>query len=77
MARADDDGLIKPMAYLVVQQTGQDSQELSDEIKRYVKEKLAPFKYPRWIQFVDDLPRTATGKVQRFKLREQNATDLS
>ncbi|MNC98162.1 Benzoate--CoA ligase [compost metagenome] len=40
-----------------------------DELKAYVKERLAPYKYPRWIEFAADLPKTATGKIQRFKLR--------
>jgi len=42
-----------------------------DQLKAFVKERLAPHKYPRDIVFVDDLPKTATGKIQRFKLREQ------
>jgi hypothetical protein len=41
------------------------------ELKAFVKDKLAPYKYPRYIEFVDDLPKTATGKIQRFKLRER------
>ena len=41
----------------------------ADELKAHVKSRLAPFKYPRWIEFVTELPKTATGKVQRFKLR--------
>jgi len=42
---------------------------LADALKRHVKDKLAPYKYPRWIEFVGELPKTATGKIQRFKLR--------
>jgi len=42
---------------------------LEDELKGFVKDKLAPYKYPRWIEFVPALPKTATGKIQRFKLR--------
>ena len=38
-------------------------------LQEFVKDRLAPFKYPRWIEFADDLPKTATGKIQRFKLR--------
>jgi benzoate-CoA ligase len=41
----------------------------SEELKAFVKERLAPFKYPRWIEIVSELPKTATGKIQRFKLR--------
>jgi acyl-coenzyme A synthetase/AMP-(fatty) acid ligase len=46
------------------------SPTLEAELKAFVKERLAPYKYPRWIVFVDELPKTATGKIQRFKLRE-------
>ena len=42
---------------------------LADELKAFVKDKIAPYKYPRWIEFVTELPKTATGKIQRFKLR--------
>ena len=43
------------------------------ELKSFVKDKLAPYKYPRLIEFVSDLPKTATGKIQRFKLRERES----
>ena len=46
---------------------------LADELRRHVKERLAPYKYPRWIEFIDELPKTATGKIQRFKLRARAA----
>ena len=42
---------------------------LADELRAHVKSLLAPYKYPRWIEFIDELPKTATGKIQRFKLR--------
>jgi benzoate-CoA ligase len=42
---------------------------LASELQQHVKSHLAPFKYPRWIEFIDELPKTATGKIQRFKLR--------
>jgi benzoate-CoA ligase len=42
---------------------------LAEELKGFVKDKIAPYKYPRWIEFVSELPKTATGKIQRFKLR--------
>jgi benzoate-CoA ligase len=41
------------------------------ELKQFVKDRITPYKYPRWIEFVDDLPKTVTGKIQRFKLRER------
>jgi acyl-coenzyme A synthetase/AMP-(fatty) acid ligase len=45
------------------------SPALADEMKTFVKDQIAPYKYPRWIDFVPGLPKTATGKIQRFKLR--------
>ncbi|MFM9880089.1 MAG: benzoate-CoA ligase family protein [Burkholderiaceae bacterium] len=62
----DGDGLVKPKAYVVLK-TGQSASE--DDLKSHVKSQLAPYKYPRWIEFVTALPKTATGKIQRFKLR--------
>ena len=47
----------------------QDTDALAARLKDHVKARLAPFKYPRWIEFVEELPKTATGKIQRFKLR--------
>ena len=67
----DEDKLIKPRAYVVLVDSSQASSELVEDLKEYVKSKLAPFKYPRWIEFVDELPKTATGKIQRFKLRQR------
>jgi len=64
---ADDDQLIKPKAYVVLK-PGQSA--TVDELKAHVKQQLAPYKYPRWIEFVSELPKTATGKIQRFKLRQ-------
>ncbi|RYF14529.1 MAG: benzoate-CoA ligase family protein [Comamonadaceae bacterium] len=63
---ADSDGLIKPKAYVVLK-PGQ--QATAETLQAHVKAKLAPYKYPRWIAFVPELPKTATGKIQRFKLR--------
>ena len=62
----DVDELIKPKAYVVFK-TGQTATQ--DELKNHVKAQLAPYKYPRWIEVVSELPKTATGKIQRFKLR--------
>ncbi|HLQ35612.1 MAG TPA: benzoate-CoA ligase family protein [Chloroflexota bacterium] len=61
---ADGDGLIKPKAFVVTS-----AQVSEDDLKAFVKDRLAPYKYPRWIEFVGELPRTATGKVQRLQLR--------
>jgi acyl-coenzyme A synthetase/AMP-(fatty) acid ligase len=60
----DADHLVKPKAFVVTR-----AEVTADELKTFVKERLAPFKYPRWIEFVRELPKTATGKIQRFRLR--------
>ncbi|HLJ80657.1 MAG TPA: benzoate-CoA ligase family protein, partial [Ktedonobacterales bacterium] len=73
VGRADKDGLIKPQAYVVLQEGVAPGDELSDELKQYIKSTLTPVKYPRWIEFVPELPKTATGKIQRYRLREQLA----
>jgi len=68
----DADGLIKPKAYVVLGDcTANDSDlALYEELKVHVKRTIGPWKYPRWIEFVDSLPRTPSGKLQRFLLRE-------
>jgi len=63
---ADSDGLVKPKAYVVLK-TG--SEATAGDLQAHVKTKLAPYKYPRWIEFLSELPKTATGKIQRFRLR--------
>ena len=65
----DQDNLIKPKAFVVLGQGQSASDALGDELKTFVRGKLAEYKYPRWIEFKDELPKTATGKIQRFKLR--------
>ena len=70
VGRKDDAGLVKPHACVVLVKGSVNNEEKKSELKDYVKNKIAPFKYPRWIEFVDELPKTATGKIQRFKLRE-------
>ncbi len=69
VGKADEDKLVKPKAYVVLKANMQANDELFEILKQHVKGKLAPFKYPRWIEFVNELPKTATGKIQRFKLR--------
>ena len=66
----DSDALIKPKAYVVLRQGYTASVQLTTELQDFVKTKIAPYKYPRWIEFIAELPKTATGKIQRFKLRE-------
>jgi benzoate-CoA ligase len=65
----DADGLIKPKAYVLLKNEFKASDQLRADLQSYVKDKLAPYKYPRWVEFVDDLPKTVTGKIQRFRLR--------
>ena len=68
VAREDDEGLVKPMAFVVLS-GGEPGDDLSQALREHVKTSVGPWKYPRWIEFVDELPKTATGKIQRFKLR--------
>jgi benzoate-CoA ligase len=65
----DTDKLVKPKAYVVLKAGHSPSPALEADLKHFVKDKIAPYKYPRWIEFVPELPKTATGKIQRFKLR--------
>ncbi|PYQ46711.1 MAG: benzoate-CoA ligase family protein, partial [Acidobacteria bacterium] len=65
----DGDALVKPRAFVVLKDAGLASDALAEELKAFVKGRLAPYKYPRWIEFRSELPMTATGKIQRFKLR--------
>ncbi len=70
IGKEDADGLTKTKAFVVLK-PGASADEA--ELKAFVKDKLAPYKYPRFIEFVSELPKTATGKIQRFRLREQEA----
>jgi benzoate-CoA ligase len=70
IGKEDAEGLTKTKAFVVLK-AGQQASEA--ELKAFVKERLAPYKYPRFIEFLADLPKTATGKIQRFKLRELEA----
>jgi len=65
----DQDQLTKPKAFVVLKDEARACAELEAELKAWVKSRLAPYKYPRWIEFVSELPKTATGKIQRFRLR--------
>ena len=67
IGKEDADGLTKTKAFVVLKPGGHTDEA---ELKSFVKDRLAPYKYPRYIEFVADLPKTATGKIQRFKLRE-------
>jgi len=65
----DVNKLVKPKAFVVLKQGNSPSEALKATLQQHVKDKLAPYKYPRWIEFLPELPKTATGKIQRFKLR--------
>jgi benzoate-CoA ligase len=65
----DENQLIKPKAFVVLRPNVPETPELAGLLQQHVKSRLAPYKYPRWIEFVPELPKTATGKIQRFKLR--------
>ena len=72
--KADADGLIKPQAFVVLKDPKRADDpaaalQLAAELKAFVKDRIAPYKYPRWIEFLHELPKTATGKIQRFRLR--------
>ena len=67
----DEQRLIKPKAFVVLKLPEKATDELVNALQAHVKQKLAPFKYPRWIEFRAELPKTATGKIQRFKLRSE------
>ena len=65
----DRDGLTKPRAFVILRDPGADLEVLAETLKSHVKDRIGVWKYPRWIEFVDSLPKTATGKIQRFRLR--------
>lgn len=69
VAARDEDGLEKPKAFVVLKQGAAD-EHIAEELKELVKERIGKWKYPRWVEIVPDLPKTATGKIQRFKLRD-------
>jgi benzoate-CoA ligase len=69
----DGQDLIKPKAFIICKPGVTASDALADELKAHVKSRLAPYKYPRWIEFVDELPKTATGKIRRHVLRDREA----
>src|SRR5262249_42946236 len=69
VGREDQDRLVKPLAYVVLRPGVSGSEALGRELQDFVRGKLAAYKRPRWVEFVAELPKTATGKTQRFKLR--------
>jgi benzoate-CoA ligase family protein len=71
IARDDEAGLAKPAAHIVLKKEFAPSPQLACELQNFVAERIGGYKRPRWIEFLAELPKTATGKLQRFKLREQ------
>lgn len=67
----DSDGLVKPKAFVVLKDRSEEPGRFRyEDLKAHVKRSVGPWKYPRWIVFLDSLPKTATGKIQRYLLRE-------
>ncbi len=71
VAQTDAEGLTKPRAFVVLSPGSQPSVALARELQDFTKARLAPHKYPRWVEFVDELPKTATGKIRRHLLRKE------
>jgi len=72
IGRCDGDRLVKPAAYVVLRDGVVGSPDLATTLQEFVRGRLADYKRPRWVEFVPSLPKTATGKIQRFKLREES-----
>jgi 4-hydroxybenzoate-CoA ligase len=77
IGKEDADGLIKPKAFIVLKNGFKADELLLETLKVHVKDKAGPWKFPRWIELRSNLPRTATGKLQRFRLREEDAAAAS
>jgi len=73
VAREDNDKLTKPVAWVVLKNGVQGSEQLQCDLQEFVASRLAVYKRPRWVEFIPELPKTATGKIQRFKLRQLGA----
>ncbi len=69
IGQTDQSGLIKPKAFVTLKENYAPSDALAQELITYCAEQMAAYKRPRWLEFVVELPKTATGKIQRFKLR--------
>ncbi len=74
VAQSDEHGLVKPKAFVVLREGATPGPALAADIQQFVKSHIAAYKYPRWVEFVDTLPKTATGKIRRFQLRENKET---
>jgi benzoate-CoA ligase len=71
----DENGLTRPKAFVVLKPGHAPGEALEGELKAFVKGQLAPHKYPRAVEFIAELPKTSTGKIQRFKLRERESAN--
>ena len=71
VAWPDEDRLTRPKAFVVLKPSGRPSEATALALREHCRNQLAAFKYPRWIEFRIELPKTATGKIQRFKLRAE------
>jgi benzoate-CoA ligase len=69
VAREDRDGLVKPIAFVVLREGVAATPDLARDLQQFVRQQLAEYKRPRWVEFIPELPKTATGKIQRFRLR--------
>ena len=65
----ETDGLVKPKAFIVAREGFQTTDQLAEDIKQFVKSRIAVYKYPRWVEFVDSLPKNDRGKIDRKKLK--------
>jgi benzoate-CoA ligase len=74
VGREDHDGLLKPVAFVVLRDAAVASPDLAAELQQFVRDRLAEYKRPRWVEFVAELPKTATGKIQRFRLRQRQVS---
>jgi benzoate-CoA ligase family protein len=77
IGREDHDGLVKPMAFVVLAPGNPPTPELAKELQQFVRDRVAEYKRPRWVEFLSELPKTATGKIQRFRLRDRIASQAA
>lgn len=73
VSHEDEQGNLKPKAFVVLKEGVDEDQNLEEELKSFVKKKIELWKYPRWIEFINELPKTATGKIQRYRLHIENS----
>jgi acyl-coenzyme A synthetase/AMP-(fatty) acid ligase len=69
VSHRDRSGLVKPKAFVVLKKGHEPTEDVAEALIEFCRSEMAGYKRPRWVEFVDDLPKTATGKIQRFRLR--------